>query len=459
MKILLIQPPLNPNIIGAGIAYLTEPLALEVIASSVPNHYISILDMRIDSNLEQKLKNFNPDIVGITGCTTDVYKIQEISIKVKEFNKNILIVIGGHHATMVPEDFNKEYVDVVVIGEGEVTFKELVVAFEKKVKLSNIDGIAFRNGSNSLKYTKPREVMKNMDDMPFPNRNLTLKYRNKYFRGTWRPIASIMSSKGCPFRCNFCSLWKINNGKYFVRSPESVVNEIQSIQEKFIDFAEDNALHDIPRVNKIYELIKQRDIKKTYKLYARSDTIVRHPDIIEKWRSIGMELVLVGLESYKDDELKGLNKSNTIKNNEEAVRILHKNGVEIAAYFIVNPNYTKDDFEGLAAYVHKLNLKQPIFTVLTPLPGTDFYKQKYNELTTKNYQLYDFVHTVLPTKLPLAEFYDNLLNLYNKFYLTENNTIKKDGKLLTSNKILQQIHNLLSQAQKAELNNKEGIVL
>jgi len=119
MKILLIQPPLNPNIIGAGIAYLTEPLALEVIASSVPNHYISILDMRIDSNLEQKLKNFNPDIVGITGCTTDVYKIQEISIKVKEFNKNILIVIGGHHATMVPEDFNKEYVDVVVIGEGE----------------------------------------------------------------------------------------------------------------------------------------------------------------------------------------------------------------------------------------------------------------------------------------------------------------------------------------------------
>ncbi|OGS44128.1 MAG: hypothetical protein A2539_00965 [Elusimicrobia bacterium RIFOXYD2_FULL_34_15] len=443
MKILLIQPPLNPNIIGAGIAYLTEPLALEIIASSVPEHNVNIIDMRIDNNLEQELKNINPDIVGITGCTTDVDKNKEILKKVKEFNKNILTVVGGHHATMIPEDFNENYVDIVVIGEGEVTFRELVEMYEKKDKLSNVAGIAFRNGSKDLFYTKPREVTKNMDDMPFPNRKLTSQYRNKYFRGSWRPVASIMSSKGCPFRCSFCALWKINNGKYFVRSPESVVNELESIDEKFIDFAEDNALHDISRSNKIYELIKQRGIKKTYKLYARSDTIVRHPDIIEKWRSIGMELVLVGLESFRDDELRDLNKSNTIKNNEEAISILHKNGVEVVAYFIVNPNYTKDDFKKLSEYVQRLKLKQPIFTVLTPLPGTDFYKQKYNELTSHNYQLFDFVHSVLPTKLPLQEFYSNLLNLYNKFYLTENN---KDGKLFTSNKMLQQVHDLLSKA-------------
>ncbi|MDD5687859.1 MAG: radical SAM protein [Elusimicrobia bacterium] len=435
MKVLLIQPPLNPNIIGAGTGFLTEPLALEILAASIPHHDVHILDMRIDNNLTKTLDSFRPDIVGITSLTPDVYIAKEILFKIKKYNQQILTVIGGHHATMIPEDFKESYIDVVVIGEGEVTFKELVDAFEKKDIFSNIKGIAFKNGEKDLFFTTPRELISNMDDMPVPNRSLTANHRNEYFRGSWRPVASIMTSKGCPFRCNFCALWKINNGKYFVRSPESVVDELENIKEHFIDFAEDNALHDIPRAEKIYELIKKRGIKKTYKLYARSDTIVRHPEIVEKWKEIGMELVLIGLESFKDDELKELNKHNTISNNEKAVSILQENGVEIAAYFIINPNYIKEDFDRLAEYVQKLNLKQPIFTVLTPLPGTDFYKEKYNELTTHNYQMYDFVHSVLPTKLPTKDFYKCLIELYRKTYASAITT-------MGANKIMAQLTNI-----------------
>ena len=451
MNILLIQPPLNPNIIGAGITYLTEPLALEVIAAPIKNHNVKILDMRLDSGLDKELADFNPELVGITGCTTDVYKVREILAKVKNFNRDILTVVGGHHATMVPEDFNRSYVDVIVIGEGEVTFKELVDAYEKEQHLLNIDGLAIRNGAGTLQFSKPRKCVADMDEMPVPERSLTEKYRTKYFRGAWRPIASIMSSKGCPFRCSFCALWKINDGKYHVRSPESVINELRNIKEDFIDFAEDNALHDVPRARKICELLKQSDIKKTYKLYARSDTIVKHPDIIEKWKEVGMKLVLIGLESFRDEELKDLNKHNTIKNNEEAIRILHKNDIEIAAYFIVNPNYSEDDFKKLAEYVHNMKLKQPIFTVLTPLPGTDFYNEKRSELTTNNYQLFDFVHSVLPTKLPLDKFYESLLNLYLEFYAPKEKSSAIAGNFVTSNKVMQQVHSLLSNAHKPEI--------
>jgi len=449
MKILLIQPPINPNIIGVGIAYLTEPLALEIISASVPEHNVNIFDMRMEeSTIEQKLDNFKPDIVGITGYTTEVYKIIDISQKVKKYDRNILTVVGGHHATMLPNDFDKESIDVVVIGEGENTFRELVNAYEKGLDFSNIDGIGIRKNGN-LVFTKSRQLNINLDKVPLPNRSLTKKYRNRYFRGKWRPLTSMMTSKGCPFRCIFCALWKITRGKYLVRRPESVVDELSNIEEKYIDFAEDNFLHNIKRAEGIYELIKERNIKKIYKLYARSDTIVRHPDIIEKWKEIGMELILVGLESFRDDELKKLNKSNTIKNNEEAIHILQKNNVEIAAYFIINPNYTEEDFEALAEYVQRMNLTQPIFTVLTPLPGTKLYEQRFNELTTHNYELFDFVHCVLPTKLPREKFYQCLLELYRKCYTSSADREKISS---ISDEIFNQIYLSLSNTHKVYLN-------
>jgi radical SAM superfamily enzyme YgiQ (UPF0313 family) len=211
-----------------------------------------------------------------------------------------------------------------------------------------------------------------------------------------------------------------------------VVNELAGLDEPFIDFAEDNVLHDVGRARKMCDVIKERGIHKTYKLYARTDTIVRHPDIIEKWKDIGMGLMLVGLESYRDNELKGLNKNNSVRNNEEAIRILQRNDVDIAAYFIVNPNYTEDDFKGLADYVAKMKLTQPHFTVLTPLPGTELYKERFHELTTKNYELFDFVHAVLPTTLPLEKFYDQFINLYRTCYQKSGGTGKertKDSKL------------------------------
>lgn len=444
MKILLIQPPLNPMMIGAGVAYLTEPLALEVIAAAVPDHQVHIIDMRIDPDLDGALRRFAPEIVGITGNTTDVYRIREILSRVKAFNAAIVTVIGGHHATMVPHDFYRSEVDVIVRGEGETTFRELVTACAQKKDLAGIQGVIHRTAAGEFVDNGLRAPCANLDRMPLPARHLTREYRNRYFRGSWRPVASLMTSRGCPFRCSFCALWKINDGKYYMRSPESVVAELRDLPERYIDFAEDNALHNIPRAEKICRLIKEEGIQKTYKLYARSDTVVRYPRVIEEWKQVGMELILIGLESFRDKELKGLNKSNTVRNNEEAVRILQSNGVEIAAYFIVNPDYDEDDFEQLAEYVVGLGLTQPIFTVLTPLPGTDLYAQKYCELTTHNYELFDFVHSVLPTRLPLPKFYECLLKLYRTCYAGRNG----EGSM-KSDLVFQQVHDLLSSAHRA----------
>lgn len=215
-----------------------------------------------------------------------------------------------------------------------------------------------------------------------------------------------------------------------MRSPGNVVKEISEIEEKFISVADDNFLQDTARALKICELIKESGVEKTYKLIGRSDVIVRHPEIIEKWKEIGMDMMFLGLESFRDEELKMLNKTTTVETNNKAINILHKNGVKVAGQFIIYPEYTREDFEKLAEYVKKMNLVHPIFSVLTPLPETDLYYQKKEQLLTKNYEMYDLAHCVLPTKLPREEFYKCYAELLRRCYSNgdnaENSVVSKD---------------------------------
>lgn len=415
MKVLFIQPPKPKDSISMVDVSLPEPLSLEILAANLPGHEVKILDMRLEDDLENTLCRFNPDIVGTTAFTVEFYRAKEILKRVKEFNKDILTIIGGHHATFVPFDFYNEFIDIIVIGEGEYVIKEIVDTFERKGDFFSIKGIGLKINGN-IKFTEARGNIEKLDEMPFPRRDLTEKYRADYFRGAWKPSASIYSSRGCPFRCDFCAMWKLYKGKFRMRSANNFVDELEGVKEEYVNFADDNTLHNVKFAEEVYEEIKKRGIKKRYKLYGRSDTVVKHPDIIKKWKEIGMDLLLVGLEAFRDEDLKTRGKSNTIKNNEDSVKILHENGVELVASFLVDPNFTEKDFNDLSNYVERLNLKHPIFTILTPFPGTDLYTKVYHQLTTHNYEVYDAVHAVLPTKLPLKEFYLRFIDLYKKAY-------------------------------------------
>jgi radical SAM superfamily enzyme YgiQ (UPF0313 family) len=413
VKILLVEPPPNRYDIVSGVMGLAEPLALECVASTLFNHDVRILDMRIDRSLQRELERFKPDVVGTTSYVTGVYIARDLLREVKKSNPDIITVIGGHHASLIPGDFFEDFVDAVVIGEGEETFKELTDRLEQGRDISNVRGIAYRKDGRFL-VTDERPLL-NLDDLPFPRRELIEKYRNKYFRASWHPLTSLYTSRGCPFRCSFCSMWKVNRGKYRVRSAESVVRELETIQEKYIDFLDDNTLADVPRAYRLYELIKEKGLKKIYKVYARSDVVAKHPDLIRKWKEIGLGLILIGFESFRNDELRKWNKKTTIEQNEEALRVLKENDVESAAYFMVDPEFDRKDFEEMSEYIEKKELTHPVFTIFTPFPGTDVYEEKKDKLSS-NYELFDFYHVVEPTRLPKKEFYRCFVNLYKKAY-------------------------------------------
>jgi radical SAM superfamily enzyme YgiQ (UPF0313 family) len=415
MRILLVQPAKPSVSLGGEEVFLYEPLALEYVAASVSkDHDVIIFDQRLENNLPDVIRRFNPQIVGITSYSVHVNPAKKLFEQIKTLNPSILTVIGGHHATIMPEDFLSPSIDLIVMGEGVFAFKEIVDRFEKGEGFHNISGVAFEKNGEMVK-TEFQKVV-DLDTIPVPDRSLTAKYRKRYYSEWMKPLASIRTSKGCPFRCNFCALWKLTEGRYLKRSPEKVVEELAGINEEYVFFADDESLVDVKRMKILAQLIKDAGIKKRYFLYGRSDTVARNPDLLKIWREIGLEKVFVGLEFFRDQDLDLIGKGTSISDNKEAIRILSSLGIEPYPTLIIRPEWRQEDFKELRQYCRHLGLNFAGFAVLTPLPGTDLYEQSKDQLITNNYDYFDFIHTVLPTTLPLQDFYNEYYQLYIKAF-------------------------------------------
>ena len=426
MKVILIEPPISPFDVPTGVFGLPPPHHLERVAGAlIPNHDVRIFDMRLEKDIRKEINDFRPDIAGISCVAANYNMARGVLKRIKEINPEILTVMGGHHPSLAPEMCDDKSVDCIVIGEGEVTAGEMVEAWDKKKDLKGVKGIAYRTKEGGLNFNPRRELM-DIDKLPAPARHLTARHRKKklYFRASWRPTDCTIFSRGCPYRCKFCGLWKINHGRYRSRNPELVADEIETISDPYVNFIDDNTLDHVENAYRLAEILKERDIKKTYEFYGRTSTIVRHPDLIRKLRRAGMKLLLLGIESCEDKLLDEMHKKVSVEENEKAIEICHANDIEIVAYFLVDPRFDKSDFAKLSDFVEKHKLTHPVFTILSPFPGTDLYREVKSKLITDSLDIMDFYHTVLPTKLPLDDFYDEFLKLYRKAYST--------GKFITS---------------------------
>ena len=389
---------------------IVEPLGLEYVAAGVASdHEVRILDLQLEKGLQKVLSDFHPDVVGITACTVHVNTVKRYFQEIKVWNPQVLTVVGGHHATVMPEDFLSPHVDLIVIGEGVLSFKEIIARLEKGDSLDGIPGTAYARGDSLIKTDCPPMV--DLDSLPFPDRSLTARYRKRYFYNWMKPLALLRASKGCPYRCKHCALWKLTDGRYLRRNPERLVEELSTIEEEFVYFVDEESMADATEMKTLAERIRDSEIRKRYILWVRSDSIAQNPEIVKMWRDIGLVRVFVGLESFREEDLKKVRKGSTVSDNERAVRILQELGIDMDACFMVRPDFTKADFAALRQYCRSLGLKYANIPVLTPLPGTDLYEEMESQLTTHNYDHFDVLHAVLPTTLPLNEFYEEYYKL------------------------------------------------
>ena len=326
--------------------------------------------------------------------------------------------VGGHHASLVPSDFRKSYVDAIVVGEGEETFRELLAALEGNrpdrlaESLGEIEGLVWRREANEWVENPARMLRPPLDELPMPARHLVERYADRYFFLFDRPHTCIATSRGCPFRCNFCSVWKFYHKTCRYASAERVVDEMEAVKPAAISFVDDNFLSHVKRAWRIVDLIRERGIKKTIGMQARTDTISKHPDLLEAFCDVGLDTILIGFEAATQERLDAVSKGATVEQNEKAMEILNRLGAHMWGAFIVDPDFTHEDFRNLKRYREEKGIIYPQFTILTPLPGTDLYKERYDELVTHDYRLFDALHAVLLTRLSREEFYKEFAGLY-----------------------------------------------
>jgi len=235
MKTLFILPP-SKFAIKDTVGIPGMPLGLAYLASVLDEegHEVKIIDaptLNYDwGNLRKEIRGFKPDIVGITSTTSTIYDAYKVAKLVKEYNSRIKVVIGGPHVSFTPEETLKECssIDIVVRGEGEEAMKELANSFEMGLPLEEIRGITFRD--DEILQTENRPFIENLDELPFPA--YSLLPMDKYKAGK-KQFANIITSRGCPFSCIFCSSSQLCGKRWRARSPENVIEELEMLEEEY----------------------------------------------------------------------------------------------------------------------------------------------------------------------------------------------------------------------------------
>jgi radical SAM superfamily enzyme YgiQ (UPF0313 family) len=393
-----------------------EPLGPICVAACLEEdgHECKVFDLRIDGE-EHGLdlcKRFAPDVVGLQcNFTTERNRTVRLAKRIKRENPSVFIVIGGHDASRDPSWFNDDVIDAVAVGDGEEVMPPMVDAIQRGHDLATIPGLMLHREGRWIS-TGHAPTRKNLDDYPLPARHLIEQYADHYYINFHKPLALMETARGCPFKCNFCSVWKFHESTFREKSPARVVRELQAIKAEAIFITDDIFWMNVKRGEEMARQIKAAGIKKFFTVQTRTDIICKFPHLIEMWKDCGKLAIFLGLESVTDAGLKAVNKKNTADNNVKAIKILQQLGVGFSPNFIVDPAWTRDDFKRLRDWIDETGAYNSGFSVLTPLPGTDLWDTVKEQVTTHDWEMYDIVHAVLPTTLSLDDFYEEYSGLW-----------------------------------------------
>lgn len=388
MKILLINPPRFNEIIGNNPSIIEEergynpPLGLLYLASYIQqrtNNQILIIDAQVErldyQALEKKVDSEQPDIVGITAMTMTLVDVIETTRIVKRVNPSIKVVLGGPHVNLFPTETIKiESVDYLVLGEGEEVFKDLVEAINTESEVDRVPGVVFKKNGFIIN-TGTRNQRKNLDDLPFPARQLVpyKKYNSLLLKGN--TSTTIITSRGCPFHCSFCD--RPHLGKIFrARSAQNVVDELEACVQLGIHdflFYDDTFTVVKQRVLDICNLIVQRGLDINWDIRARVDTV--DEEILSHLKKAGCQGIHYGIEAGSDKILKILNKGIKIEQAQKVFDLTRKHKISILAYFMIgNPKETLADIKTTFKVIKQLRPDYVHITILTPFPGTKVYE-------------------------------------------------------------------------------------
>jgi radical SAM superfamily enzyme YgiQ (UPF0313 family) len=385
---------------------------------------VKILDFLVTQyhprKLRQELEEYRPQIVGAT-CVTLNYPIARRILKVcKAFDPHIVTVIGGPHVTFALEEtlLQSPWIDAIAIGEGERTLVELARAVAEDKDIHHVPGIAFADGGMVVK-TSPQAPIENLDQLPLPARELLPMAR---YRALCTPC-TVITSRGCPFSCIFCSGRRMFGPKVRFRSPGLVVDEIEKLQRDFglakINIVDDTFTLNHRHARAVCEEMLRRNLKIKWSAFARVDRISE--DLAQLMNRAGCEWVLFGVESADEGILKTIKKGITPEEVRRGVKIAAEAGIHVFNSFIFGlPGESWDTALKSLAFgdelYHKYGAKYG-FHMLSPLPGTEVYERAKDygiRILSRNWARYNANEPITETATMSPEMVKEAMSIYDR---------------------------------------------
>ena len=436
MKIVLINPDFDEvgnNKSFEKVVNIIPTLGLMYIASVLEKEgfEVKIIDCYLEKsniNLYNELKKESPDIIGISTATPTFGDVIKIAEMIHKNFPEIFVVIGGYHVSAIPRQaLSSGHFNAGVIGEGEITFLELVKELQKRnPNFSKIKGLAIKK-SNKIMFTKPRPFIKELDSIPFPARHLVpplSRYKPTPASYKRLPVGILISSRGCPSKCTFCDR-AVFGCAYRERSPRNVLDEVEELIYKFgakeLKFFDDTFTLNKKRLFEICNEFKKRKIDVEWSCLTRANLVSK--EILMKMKNAGCWQVLFGLESGDPGILKSLKKGITLEQGERAVELAKKVVLSVRADFLMGvPGENIKTMKRTLKFAKKINPSFAHFNKFTPYPGTEIYnklvKEGYKFDFNKFYSQLDHSHSIYSpkgiSKKQLGEFVNKS---YKKFYL------------------------------------------
>ena len=405
MRVLLVHP--SP-LLYSELYLRLEPLGLERVAAAVraAGHDVRLVDLQVFTHdeLTRELLAWQPQAVGFSlNYLANVPEVIDLAKATKRRRPDTFVFVGGHSASFIAAELLEHAggaIDCVVRGEGEVIAPRVLEAIGDR-GLERLPGVVTERGAG------PSPTLLDNLALHPPARDLTRR-RHKYFLGVLDPCASAELTRGCPWDCSFCSAWTFYGRSYRKATPEAAAEDLARIREPNVFLVDDVAFIHAEDGFAIGKELERRKIRKQYYLETRCDVLLKNRDVFAYWRELGLYYMFLGVEALDAEALKRHRKRVSTDANMEALEVARKLGLSVAINIIADPDWDESRFAAVRDWA--LTVPEIVhLTVATPYPGTETWLTEPRELTSHDYRLYDVQHAVLPTRLPLHEFYRQLV--------------------------------------------------
>jgi len=405
---------------------LPEPLAQLCLAPVLQGsdglgdrHDVRVVDLRVTPALDRELGGWRPGValVGVNPLTIASADRVLADLRARFAGIRVLLFAdaeyGNSHVHERPLDFAHPLADAIAqvfsLARLRAIVPAAVAAWEERRPLALVPGLLVQASPGAWIPTQP--VENRIGEIGVPDRSRLGRARGRYRFGGIGRMAHLFYTFGCRHKCRFCPMSR-HDGSIIARSLDHVIAELEALTEPHVFLQDYEPFLAPAAMEDLACAVERAGIRKSWYMMTRADTALEEEALIRRWKKLGLRWLYLGLDGATPERLREVQKGSTVERNEAGLRRMLDLDLCVSVGFVVRPDFTREEFAALRGYVRRLGAPLVSFTVETPLVGTRLFDESEGRLTTRDWSLYDLEHAVLPTAMPLAEFYRQMARLH-----------------------------------------------